>query len=159
MKFSYFIAVIVCAALLSVVISPPQPVQADGPKIIEVEKAPLANYDLDEDTLSTSSSTDQVIFDLGYAYGPTAYALQVNADSISGATGATCVLQVATDMGNTDYADLESVTINGVSTREIETGTAMRGRLRCKCDAPSSTQVTTLRIDFSTFGAVFYSNY
>lgn len=97
--------------------------------------------------LSTSSSLDTADFDFGEFYSSHYYALQLNADSISGATGATCYLQLNSDMGESDWVAIETMTINGVTTRLLETGEVMAGTLRCRCIAPSSTQVTNVRVD------------
>lgn len=116
----------------------------------EIETAAAKVYDSDPDTLTTAAATGSVTFSIGKFYSGRSYTLQVSADSLSGATGATCVLQYNADMGESDWATLKTITIDGVSTRAIETGTFLRGSLQCKCDAPSSTQSTAIRVDLAT---------
>lgn len=106
-------------------------------------------YNSDPDTLSTSSSLDTSIFSIGTFYSPLSYALQVSADSLTGATDATCYLQVNLDMGGSDWATLQTITVDGTTTRSYTTGSIARGTLRCACYAPSSTQSTAVRVDFA----------
>lgn len=101
------------------------------------------------DTISTSSSLDTVTFTLLPLYSAVNYELQVSADSLSGGTTATCYLQVNQDMAGTDWYNLKTVTIDGVQTRAFETGSLVRGTVRCRCLAPSSTQSTAVRVSFA----------
>jgi len=112
--------------------------------------AASTNYNGAQQVLTTSTSLDTVDFDMGSFNSARSYELQVNADSVSGATGATCTLQLNMDQQGTDWVALESTVVNGVTTRTLETGTLVRGTVRCRCIAPSSTQVTNVRVDFVT---------
>lgn len=102
-----------------------------------------------QQTITTSSSLDTVTFDLGNFSRPYNYQIQLNADSLSGATGATCYLELSLDGGGSDWTRIETLTINGVSTRLLDSGSFERGQLRCICYAPSSTQSTAVRVDFA----------
>jgi len=105
--------------------------------------------DLDADTLSTSSTLDTLTFALGTFTRPYNYEIQVNADSLSGATGATCYLELSLDGDGADWVQIETAVVNGVTTRSLNAGSFERGQLRCRCYAPSSTQSTAVRVDFA----------
>jgi len=121
----------------------------EGPQTANAtaEAVGVTVFSSDPDTLTTSSSLDTVTFTFANFYGRNNYALQVSADSLSGSTGATCQLEINADLAGNDWATLETVTVNGVSTRAYETGEILRGTLRCRCYAPSSTQSTAVRAD------------
>lgn len=107
-------------------------------------------YNGAELTITTSSSLDTVTWDIGNYNSQNSYEIQINGDSISGATGADCVLELSMDKGGSDWVVLETITVNGVTTRLRETGTMIRGQLQCRCFATDSTQVTNIRMDFVT---------
>ena len=113
----------------------------------EEEKSRPTNYNSDPDTLVTSTSLDTVTFTPPVWYSSRDYSLQINADSISGATGATCYMQVSTDLQGDDWVTVETITIDGVTTRQLDTGTIKRGAVRIVCYAPSTTQSTAVRVD------------
>lgn len=108
----------------------------------------ITHINFDPDTLSTSTSLDTIDFSIGNYNSAQNYEIQLNADSLSGATGATCTLQLSMDQQGSDWVILETMTVNGVTTRSRETGSFIRGQLRCRCIAPSSTQSTAVRVDW-----------
>jgi hypothetical protein len=152
--YSFFIAF--CIAAVAIIVScnlPPtqqsantQPAQVVQPAATVGAQAVLS-FNATEDTISTSSSIDTVDFTFASIYSPQRYAFQLNADSLSGSTAATCYLQLNTDLSGADWVALETVTVNGVSTRGYETGDIERGLLRCRCISASGTQSTTVRPD------------
>lgn len=70
---------------------------------------------------------------------------QVHADSLSGSTAGTTVLQVASCESCTDWANYgDAITINGVTTDEVKTATIYGGkvRLRTTTTGTQSTEVS-----------------
>lgn len=116
-------------------------------KVMEVAAAQSV-YSVDalaEDTVTTSSSIDTVDFTLGTFYGPTAYEIQISADSLSGSTAATAYLEYSGKVSGSDWVSLSSTTINGVTTRARLTGDIIKGRLRLRVISANGTQSTTVR--------------
>jgi len=109
------------------------------------------------DTLSTSSSTDAFTLDLGSYGSPTEYDIQIQADSLSGGTTGTSVLQwsalgsIPTGQTRRWYnVTSGSTTINGVTTTDRKSGTIPGGSLRLSVTAGSSTQSTKVWADIVT---------
>lgn len=151
MKLSFFrlaVLLILTIAFVGCNEAPTQPTDSPREEVTTGAAATsISFFSNDPDTLSTSGSTDEITFAFASFYGRNNYVLQVSADSLSGSTGATCYLEVNTDLGGNDWAILETITVDGVSTRAYETGEILRGTLRCRCTAPSSTQSTAVRPD------------
>ena len=116
--------------------------------VMSVE-AQVIKYDNAEDTITTSTSLDTVTFTFQQFNSPMSYELQISADSVSGATDVSCKLELNVDNDGVDWTPIETTVVNGVTTRALETGTFLYGTLRCKCYAPSGTQVTNIRVDLS----------
>lgn len=120
---------------------------ANQPSDVSAEVARETLVNADPDTLTNQ---DTVTVSFGIFNAPRSYALQVNADSLSGATAATCQLRLSTDNLGVDWVNLGSgVTVDGVTTRTLATGTFARGMVQCRCISPSGTQSTAVRIDFA----------
>jgi len=100
---------------------------------------------LDEDTISTSSSVDTVDFTIGTFNSPVSYEIQISADSLSGATDATAYVEYQAATSGSDWVSIDQATINGVTTRDLETGSILGGRLRVRIISGSGTQSTTVR--------------
>lgn len=136
----------------------PAPVQVQAPAPVQpmtfaasnVVKLNIAD---EVDTISTSSSLDTADYDLGTYSIPVNVGVQLTADSISGSTGATCYLQsrYRSSGGDKYWIDVPNATatINGVQTRAQITAAVLKGSVRCRCLAPSSTQNT--RVYWSGF--------
>lgn len=151
MKLSFFrlaVLLILTIAFVGCNEAPTQPTDSPREEVTTGAAAfSVTTVSADQDTISTSSSTDEFTTSLMTVYSRNNYVFQVSADSISGGTTATCYLEVNPDLVGSDWAVLETVIVDGVSTRAYETGEILRGSLRCRCAAASSTQVTVIRSD------------
>ena len=100
-------------------------------------------------TTDTLTNADTVTTTLGYFLkGKYNVQYQVNADSRSGSTAGTTVLQVASCESCSDWANVgTSITINGVTTAELKTTTIYGGLLRLRTIS-TGTQSTALRQRF-----------
>jgi hypothetical protein len=135
-KYSYILLALVLVSIIGVAFS-------------EDDAARSLRINPDVDTLTTSTSLDTVTYTLATVRSAHNYEFQVNADSLTGATGATCYLEQSSDAGGTDWVAVETVVVNGVTTRQLEVGSLYAGTLRCRCMAPSSTQSTAVRVDLN----------
>lgn len=137
------------ASLAALLLSSCDLFQTDPPdEAVEMTAAsalPITKIDATMDTL-TNAETET--WSLVTVNGPAEYEFGIAADSISGSTGATCYLYQYMDFGSTYKYILETITINGVSTRTRETGTLVGGVLQCACTS-TGTQVTYVRPDLN----------
>ena len=120
----------------------------DGdPMVIGIAASRL--IEVTQDTLNSAGALDTVNFTIGSYFGsPTAYDVQVSADSISGATAGNAILQWSAAPSGTDWYNISTTVINGTQTRARLTGDILGGRLRLHVLAPdTATQVTTIRVD------------
>lgn len=113
----------------------------DAPSSLHISSSP--------DTITTSTSVDTVTFSLTTVRSAYNYEFQVNADSLSGGTTATCFLEQNADGLGSDWVAVQTVVVNGVETRSRTTGSLYYGTLRCRCIAASSTQSTAIRTDLN----------
>lgn len=107
--------------------------------------APITKVNIAQDTLTNAETETATLLTVN---SPAEYEIGIAADSISGSTAATCYLYQYMDFGATDKYILETITINGVSTRTRETGTVVGGILTCSC-VSTGTQVTYFRVDLN----------
>jgi hypothetical protein len=144
-----FMFILLVAFLFAACDKAPPEKPNDEPVIIEQSAyQPRATVvSVAEDTIITSSSTDAFTLDLGSFYGPVEYDLVMFADSLSGGTTGTAILQFSPAMTGSDWYDLATATINGVKTYTRWTGDLVRGRLRVSVSAGSSTQSTAVDVE------------
>lgn len=91
-------------------------------------------------------------FDDNAEYFKKSSLLSLSPDTLSTSTSldtATCYLQLNADSEGSDWYNLQSIVVDGVTTRDFKTGSILRGTLRCQCLAPSSTQSTAVRVDLA----------
>ena len=146
MKRIFFL--FLAASLAALLLSGCDLFQADPPdEAVEMTAAaiPIVKIDAPVDTL-TNAETET--WDLVTVNGPAEYEFGIAADSISGSTAATCYLYQYMDFGSTYRYILETIVVNGVSTRTRETGTLVGGVLTCACTS-TGTQVTHVRPDLN----------
>lgn len=111
------------------------------------EQAYHKTISFSRDTITTSGTADTTTQSIGTFNRPITYELQISADSLSGATNAVATLQWSACGSCTDWADLATVTINGVTTRNRTTGTIMGGKLQLVTIGNATAQSTTLKTD------------
>lgn len=142
-------------ALLMVSITPGcdpvDPPKTEDPADVPVELASMnfaapRSYIL-QDGVDTLTNADTLDLNLGTFYGPTAYQIQVSADSLSGSTAATTYLELDSDGDGVGFYRIETMTINGVTSRLYETGTILFGTLRLRT-IQGGTQVNRIWQEF-----------
>lgn len=128
---------------------PPSGNAGEGNTVQALGEAPkvVTQTSTEWDTLSTSTSLDTLTFDLGTYWGPMDYEFGVRWDSLSGGTTGSFYIEWSPDASGTFWLAHSTVTtIDGVSGYAKITGEIIRGRLRGRAYAPSSTQSTAVRV-------------
>lgn len=100
-----------------------------------------------QDGPDTLTNADTLDIALGTFYGPIDYQIQLSADSLSGSTAGNVYLELDSDGDAAGYHRLETMVINGVSTRTFETGEIIGGKLRLRT-ITTGTQSTRVWEEF-----------
>jgi hypothetical protein len=100
-----------------------------------------------QDGKDTLTNADTLDLDLGTFNSPITYQIQVSADSVSGSTAGNMYLELDSDGDGANFYRLETMTINGVTSRLYETGTIVGGTLRLRY-IQGGTQVNHLWQEF-----------
>lgn len=95
----------------------------------------------------TMTNADTITVELGTFYSPIEYEISYVADSLSGATAGTQYLEWDADGDGANFVRIETMVINGVTTRGRETGTLVGGSLRLRT-ITTGTQSTRLWHEF-----------
>lgn len=95
---------------------------------------------------TTGAAPDTVIFTIGEFNQPVYYAVQISADSTSGSTNGTSLVQWSAGSSSSDWVNLDTAVIDGVTTRGMETGSIDGGRLRVFTTGAATAQRTELRV-------------
>lgn len=146
MKRIFFL--FLAASLAALLLSGCDLFQSDPPdEAVEMTAAaiPIVKIDATMDTLTNAETETWTLVTVN---GPAEYEFGIAADSISGSTAATCYLYQYMDFGSTYKYILETIVVNGVSTRTREVGTLVGGVLTCACTS-TGTQVTHVRPDLN----------
>lgn len=100
-----------------------------------------------QDGVDTLTNADTLDLSLGYFYGPIVYQIQLSADSVSGSTAGNLYLELDSDGDGVGFYRIETMVVNGVTTRSIETGTILGGALRLRY-IQGGTQVNRIWQEF-----------
>lgn len=95
----------------------------------------------------TMTNADTITVELGTFYSPIEYEIAYVADSLSGSTAGTQYLEWDADGDGANFVRRETMVINGVTTRGVETGTIVGGTLRLRT-ITTGTQSTRLWHEF-----------
>jgi len=144
MKFHILFLALFSLLLFSCEDVPDKKSNPPAPAEVGAQFAPATIISLSQDTIETSSSTDNVIFDLATVSIASHYNVQINTTSVSGTANYGYKLQVALDSGSGNYATLHEATGLSDAIDTVLTGNINSGNLRLVITAPSSTQVTTI---------------
>jgi hypothetical protein len=134
-------------ALFSCQPEPPEGEKPDEP-VLEASAFTPRVVDVSQtgDTLITSSSTDEIIFSLGSFYGAVEYDLGAFVTNLSGTTNANIILEYSPAMTGSNWYPIDTLAASATASAR-HTGTIVRGRLRYRAAAPSSTQNSFVKID------------
>lgn len=98
------------------------------------------------DTLITSGSTDEIIFSLGTFYSAVEYDLGAFVTNLSGTTNANIILEFSPNVTGSNWLPLDTLAASATASKRV-TGNLVRGRLRYRASAPSSTQNSFVKIE------------
>lgn len=95
----------------------------------------------------TMTNADTIDAAIGTFFSPIEYEISTVADSLTGSTAGTQYLEWDADNDGANWVRIETMVINGVTTRLRETGTLVGGTLRLRT-ITSGTQTTRLWHEF-----------
>lgn len=121
-------------------LNPPAEKDPPGIEVAAASMQPIRSFFVENGSV-TLTNADTVDLALGTYASPIAYQWQSSWDSISGSTAGNCYLELDSDNDGLNFYRLETLVINGVTSRLYETGTLLGGTLRCRCIS-TGTQVT-----------------
>lgn len=101
------------------------------------------------DTISTSSSTFASNINAApfHIWDNMDCTLYVVADSLSGSTTGSVILQEAVDPAGTNWRDIDTITVNGVQTLGTHSWQLIAPKYRVRVTAGSSTQSTKVQTE------------